>query len=86
MRWLISTTAMPWSRSRRIRFSTSATWRTLMAAVGSSISTIFGSDSRVRAIATAWRWPPDMRRTRSRGRVSDFSSANSSPARWYMAR
>ena len=57
-----------------------------MAAVGSSISTIFGSESRVRAIATAWRWPPDMRRTRSRGRVSDFSSANSSPARWYMAR
>ena len=60
MRWLIRTTAMPWSRRRRIRFSTSATWRTLIAAVGSSISTILASDSRVRAIATAWRWPPDI--------------------------
>jgi hypothetical protein len=86
MRWLISTTAICCSRRRRIRPSTSATWRTLIAAVGSSISTIFGSDRRVRAIATAWRWPPDMRRTRSRGRVSDFSSANSSPARWNIVR
>ena len=51
---------MPWSRSRRIRSSTSATWRTEIAAVGSSISTILALDSRVRAIATAWRWPPDM--------------------------
>ena len=75
---------MPWSRSRRIRFSTSATWRTLIAAVGSSISTIFGSESRVRAMATAWRWPPDICLTRSRGRVSDFSSLKSSPARRYM--
>jgi hypothetical protein len=40
MRWLIRTTAMPWSRRCRIRRSTSATWRTLIAAVGSSISTI----------------------------------------------
>ena len=77
---------MSWSRSRRMRLSTSATWGTLMAAVGSSMSTILGSESRVRAIATAWRWPPDILRTRSRGRVSDLSSANSSPARWYMAR
>ena len=43
MRWLISTTAMPRSRNRRIRSSTSATCRTLIAAVGSSISTIFAS-------------------------------------------
>ena len=77
---------MPWSRSRRMRLRTSATCRTLMAAVGSSIRTSLGSESRVRAIATAWRCPPDIRRTRSRGRVSDLSSANSSPARWYMAR
>ena len=49
-----------------------------MAAVGSSISTSLALDSRVRAIATAWRWPPDIFRTRSRGRVSDLSSANSS--------
>ena len=60
MRWLMNTMAMPCSRSRRTRLSTSATWRTEIAAVGSSISTIFGLDSRVRAIATAWRWPPDM--------------------------
>jgi hypothetical protein len=57
-----------------------------MAAVGSSISTIFAFDRRVRAIATAWRWPPDMRRTRSRGLVSDFSSWKSSPARANMVR
>ena len=43
-----------------------------------------GSERRVRAIATAWRWPPDMLRTRSRGRVSDLSSANSSAALAYM--
>ena len=55
-----------------MRFSTSATWRTEMAAVGSSISTIFASESMVRAMATAWRWPPDICLTRSRGRVSDF--------------
>ena len=83
MRWLIRMTAMPWSLRRRIRSSTSATWRTLMAAVGSSISTILALDSRVRAMATAWRWPPDICLTRSRGRVSDFSSSNSSPARSY---
>ena len=75
---------MPWSRSRRIRLSTSATWRTEIAAVGSSISTILASESRVRAMATAWRWPPDICLTRSRGRVSDFSSAKISPARRYM--
>ena len=77
MRWLIRTTAKPWSRRRRIRFRTSATCRTEIAAVGSSISTILGSERRVRAIATAWRWPPDIWRTRSRGRVSDLSSAKS---------
>ena len=33
---------MPASRSRRIRSSTSATWRTQIAAVGSSISTMLG--------------------------------------------
>ena len=65
---------MPWSRRWRMWFSTSATWRTEIAAVGSSISTILASASMVRAIATAWRWPPDICLTRSRGRVSDFSS------------
>ena len=84
MRWLISTTAMPWSRRWRIRFSTSATWRTEIAAVGSSISTILALDSMVRAIATACRWPPDICLTRSRGRVSDFSSLKISPARRYI--
>ena len=76
---------MPLSRSRRMRPSTSATWRTEMAAVGSSISTTLARDRRVRAMATACRCPPDICRTRSRGRVSDFSSANSSPARRAMA-
>ena len=85
MRWLIRITAWPAAFSRPMRSSTSATCRTLMAAVGSSISTIFGSESRVRAIATACRWPPDICLTRSRGRVSDFSSAKSSPARAYIA-
>src|ERR1700687_1102319 len=37
IRWLISTIAMPRSRSRRIRFSTWATCRTEMAAVASSL-------------------------------------------------
>ena len=66
MRWLISTTAMPCSRNRRRRSSTSATCRTLIAAVGSSIRTILARDRCVRAMATAWRWPPDIMRTFSR--------------------
>ncbi len=39
MRWLISMTDTPCAFRRRIRSSTSATWRTEIAAVGSSIST-----------------------------------------------
>ena len=46
--------------------------------------TIFALLSMVRAMATAWRCPPDICLIRSRGRVSDLSSANSSPARRYM--
>ena len=75
----------PRALSRSISASTWVTWRTLIAAVGSSISTIRASASRVRAIATAWRWPPDIIRTTSRGRVSDCSSAKSSPARRAIA-
>ena len=56
---------------------TSATWRTEIAAVGSSISTSLALESLVRAMATAWRWPPDIFFTRSRGRVSDLSSLKS---------
>ena len=67
-----------------MRSRTSATWRTEIAAVGSSISTILGSLRRVRAIATAWRWPPDICRTTSRGRVSDLSSAKRPAARAYI--
>ncbi len=74
MRWLMRMTERPCSFIRRISASTSATWRTLMAAVGSSINTILDLASRVRAMATACRWPPDMRITRSAGRVSDFNS------------
>ena len=70
---------MPRSRRRRMRSRTSATWRTEIAAVGSSMSTMRGSERRVRAMATACRWPPDIRRTRSRGRVSDLSVRKSSP-------
>src|SRR5882757_7931253 len=65
--------------------STSATWRTEMAAVGSSIRTSLALESRVRAMATAWRWPPDIFLTRSRGRVSDFSSSNNSAERSIIA-
>ncbi len=46
---------------------TSVIWRTEMAAVGSSISTILDFSSLVLAIATAWRWPPDIRITRVAG-------------------
>ena len=42
--------------------------------------------SLVRAMATAWRCPPDIFLTRSRGRVSDFSSWNSASARSSIAR
>ena len=58
-------TATPCSFSRWIRPSTCSTCRTEIAAVGSSIITSLALDSRVRAIATAWRWPPDICLTRS---------------------
>ena len=51
MRWLIRTTVTPCAFMRRMRSSTSATCRTLIAAVGSSISTILAFDRRVRAMA-----------------------------------
>ena len=59
MLWLIRITARPRSRSRSTRLSTSAVWATPSAAVGSSSITTFGWPSRLRAIATVCRWPPD---------------------------
>src|SRR5690606_17297540 len=59
MRCEIRMIALPWSRRCRIWLSTSATCRTEIAAVGSSMSTIRASESMVRAMATACRWPPD---------------------------
>ena len=41
--------------------------------------------SRVRAMATACRWPPDIERTMSLGRVSDRRSLNSRPAAAFIA-
>src|SRR5690606_38235770 len=63
IRWEIRMTAIPASFRRWIRFRTSATWRTEMAAVGSSIRMSLASDRRVRAMATACRCPPDIWRT-----------------------
>src|SRR6516165_2894472 len=85
MRCEISITATPCSFRPRIRLNTCSTWRTEIAAVGSSIITSLALESRVRAIATAWRWPPDICLTRSCGRVSERSSPNSSSARAAMA-
>ena len=59
MLWLIMMTPRPRSRTRSIRFSTSAVCATPSAAVGSSSMMILGSSSSERAIATVWRWPPD---------------------------
>ena len=44
---------------RRIRFNTSATWRTLIAAVGSSISTILGDRISVCAMLMRFFCPPE---------------------------
>src|SRR6185436_608236 len=45
MRWLMCTMARSWSRRCFMRFKSSATWRTEIAAVGSSINTILAFDS-----------------------------------------
>ena len=50
------------ARSRaaaRSRLSTSAVWATPRAAVGSSSMTTLGLPTRLRAMATVWRWPPE---------------------------
>ena len=59
MLWLIRMTPRPVSRSRSMRLSTSAVWATPRAAVGSSSMTTLGLPTRLRAMATVWRWPPE---------------------------
>src|SRR5215218_7255304 len=59
MLWLMSTTAMPESRTRRIRSRTCADWTTPRAAVGSSMNTTLLTQVAARLTATLWRWPPD---------------------------
>ena len=66
MLWEISTTAMPWSASRRTSSSTCAVCATPSAAVGSSSRTTLEFHSTDLAIATVWRWPPDRLETRWR--------------------
>src|SRR6478736_6634341 len=61
--WLMITTPRPISRSRSTSISTSAVCTTDSAAVGSSSTRIRGRVVSVRAIATAWRCPPDSSRT-----------------------
>ena len=56
-------TPRPRSRSRWISSRMWAVWTTPSAAVGSSSNTIFGSPRSDRAIAIAWRWPPESRST-----------------------
>src|SRR5699024_7504505 len=55
------------ARPRRLRvpmsFSTARVSRTPKAAVGSSITMSELPQLTARLIATAWRWPPDSRRT-----------------------
>ena len=60
MLWLISTTARPRSRTRRMRSSTLRVWTTPSAAVGSSMKTTLLAHVTARLTATPWRWPPDI--------------------------
>ncbi|CPU61828.1 Protein of uncharacterised function (DUF1602) [Mycobacteroides abscessus] len=66
MLWLMRMTACPMSRSRWMCVRTSADCATESAAVGSSSTTIRGSPSSVRAIATLWRCPPESVETGTR--------------------
>ena len=61
--WLIITTATPWSATRRTSSSVVFVCRTPSAAVGSSKITIRWPRTVARAIAIAWRCPPESRRT-----------------------
>ena len=60
MLWLIRISGSPCSFRVRMMFSTCAVSCTPSAAVGSSMMVSFEWKVAVRAIATHWRWPPDM--------------------------
>ena len=79
--WLMSSTAWPSSRSRRMSSSTLAVSWTPSAAVGSSMMTSLELKPAARQMATAWRWPPESRRTRDsdRGHVDGQASR---PSPW----
>ena len=62
MLWLIRISGSPCSFSVRMMFSTCAVSCTPSAAVGSSMMVSLEWKVAVRAIATHWRWPPDMLR------------------------
>src|SRR5437764_4238301 len=59
MLWLMYTTEIPRSATRRITSWTCRRCNTPRAAVGSSRSTTLDAHTTDRATATAWRWPPD---------------------------
>ena len=61
--WEMTITPRPRSLRRSINSRMWAVWTTPRAAVGSSRRTIFGSPRSERAIAMAWRWPPESRST-----------------------
>ena len=61
----MNTTAMPWSRTRRMVSSTFLVCRTPSAAVGSSRKTTRFAQATARAIAIACRCPPDIEPTGS---------------------
>ena len=81
MLWLISTTATPWSATRRTSSSTLPVWRTPRAAVGSSMKITLLAHITERQIATLCFWPPDSAPTgASRSFTSVPMRVNASPA------
>ena len=81
MLWLISTTATPWSATRRTSSSTLPVWRTPRAAVGSSMKITLLAHITERQIATLCFWPPDSAPTgASRSLTSVPIEVNASPA------
>src|SRR5690625_865894 len=87
MSWEMNTRPSPNSLLRSIsRFSTCARTETSSALVGSSATMIPGSSASARAIATRWRWPPEIWRGSTSiadwGSPTRCSSSRTRSSRW----
>lgn len=83
MSWVTKMTAVPLSAKPRIAVSTSLVCFTPKAAVGSSRITTGAPLPVARAIATACRWPPEVRRVARKSSGNWGCPGRPAPAWWH---